>query len=346
VKAAYYYGPGLLRVEDVERPLVAEGELLLRVKAAAICGTDLRIFKHGHFKIPPDQRRVLGHEIAGEVVEAGRLAQGFRVGMRVTVTPNVGCGLCEHCREGFNNMCQNYEAFGISIDGAFQEYLKVPAVAVGGRNVFLIPEEVSYEEAALTEPLSCCYNGLRSVSTTQADTVLVIGAGPIGCMHVMLSRVAGVKRILAADIRSDRLEKIAGFGADVTIDLSVADLAEAVMADTRGRGVDVIIATVAVADVLTQSLEVLATHGRVNFFAGFGKGSMVPIDVNRLHYRGLRIVGTTGSSNVDYFKCMGLVAERRVNLRPLVSRTFPLADINAAFEYAGSGRGLKTMVQG
>ncbi|HTP28541.1 MAG TPA: zinc-dependent dehydrogenase [Anaeromyxobacteraceae bacterium] len=346
MKAAYYYGPGLLKVEEVEMPLVAEGELLLRVRASAICGTDLRIFKHGHFKIPADQRRVLGHEIAGEVVEVGRLAQGFQVGMRVTATPNIGCGVCEYCREGFNNMCQSYEAFGISIDGAFQEYMKVPAAAIGGRNVFVIPDEVSYEEAALTEPLSCCYNGLRSVSTTHADTVLVIGAGPIGCMHVMLSRVTGAKRILAADIRKDRLEKIAGFGADRTIDLSATDMAQAVMEETGGRGVDVIIATVAVADVLTQSLQVLATHGRVNSFAGFGKDGMVPIDANRLHYRGLRIVGTTGSSNWDYFKCRSLVAEKRVDLRSLVSATFPLADINAAFEYAASGRGLKTMVQG
>ncbi|HTP25966.1 MAG TPA: zinc-dependent dehydrogenase [Anaeromyxobacteraceae bacterium] len=346
MKAAFYCGPGVLKVEEVETPRIAEDELLLRVKAAAICGTDLRILKHGHFKIPAGQRRVLGHEIAGEIVEVGKLTQGFRVGMRVTATPNIGCGVCEYCREGFNNMCQSYEAFGISIDGAFQEYMKVPAVAIGGRNVFVIPDQVSYEEAALTEPLSCCYNGLRSVSTTHADTVLVIGAGPIGCMHVMLSRVAGAKRILAADIRKDRLEKIAGFGADGTIDLSVTDMAQAVMEDTSGRGVDIIIATVAVASVLTQSLRVLATPGRVNFFAGFGKDGMVPIDVNRLHYHGLRIVGTTGSSNLDYFKCVGLVAEKRVNLRSLVSNTFPLADISAAFEYAASGRGLKTMVQG
>jgi len=346
MKAAFYCGPGVLKVEEVETPRIAEDELLLRVKAAAICGTDLRIFQHGHFKIPAGQRRVLGHEIAGEIVEVGKLTQGFRVGMRVTATPNIGCGMCEYCRDGFNNMCQSYDAFGISIDGAFEQFMKVPSIAIRGRNLFPIPDATSDEEAALTEPLSCCHNALRSVGTSHADTVLVIGAGPIGCMHVTLNRIAGAKRIIAADIRRDRLGKIAAFGADLTVDTSETDLVQAVMDDTRGRGVDVVIVTVAVAEVLTQSVQALATHGRVNFFAGFGKNAMVPIDVNRLHYRGLRVVGTTGSTNFDYFKCMTMVAEKRVDLRPLVSRTFALADIGAAFEYAASGRGLKTMIQG
>ncbi len=345
MKAAFYYGPGVLKVEEVETPRIAEDELLLRVKAAAICGTDLRIFTHGHFKIPAGQRRVLGHEIAGEVVEAGRLTEGFRPGLRVSATPNIGCGTCEFCRSGFNNMCPNYQAFGISVDGAFEEYMKVPAIAIRGRNLFRIPEGVSYEEAVLTEPLSCCYNALRSVGTTHKDTVLVIGAGPIGGMHVLLNRVAGAKRIIAADIRQDRLEKIAGFGADVTINSSTTDLTTAVMEDTKGRGVDVIITTVAVPEVLTQSLQMLATHGRVNFFAGLGKNVLVPVDVNRLHYRGLRIVATTGSSNADYFECQTLVAEKRVDLKPFASRTFELGDIHEAFGYAASAQGLKTMVR-
>jgi hypothetical protein len=196
VKAAYFYEPGQIRVEDGEAPGIRDSEMLIRVRAASICGTDLRIFKHGHFKIPAGERRVLGHEIAGEIVKVGKLIEGCREGMRVTATPNIGCGLCEFCRDGYNNMCPNYEAFGISIDGGFQEYMRVPHIAIKGGNVFPIPDQVSFQAAALLEPFSCCYNALRSVQTSHMDTVLVIGAGPIGAMHVLLNRIAGAKTII------------------------------------------------------------------------------------------------------------------------------------------------------
>jgi L-iditol 2-dehydrogenase len=345
VKAAFYYGPGRIKTEEVEVPRIDENELLLRIKAAAICGTDLRIFKHGHFKLQEGARRVLGHEIAGEVYEVGRLTQGYRKGMRLAVTPNIGCGVCEFCRNGYNNMCPDYEAFGITIDGAFQEFMRIPSIAINGRNVFSIPDGVGYEEAALTEPLSCCYNALRTLRTTHEDTVLVIGAGPIGMMHVMLSRIVGAKKILASDIRQDRLDKIAGFGADVTINSGTSSLADAVMKETKGRGVDVIITTVAIPAILSQSVQLLATHGRIDFFAGLGQNEQVPIDFNKVHYKGLHIMGTTGSTNSDYFKCQALVAEKRIDLQQLASRTFELSEINAAFEYAASAQGLKTMIR-
>jgi L-iditol 2-dehydrogenase len=346
VKAAFFYKPGDIRVEEVETPRIAESELLVRVKSAAICGTDQRIFKHGHFKIPAGTRRVLGHEIAGEIVEVGKLTEGFRVGERVSFTPNIGCGMCEFCRNGFNNMCPDYEAFGISVDGGFEEYMLVPSIAVRGRNLFPIPDGCSWEEATLTEPLSCCHNALRSVGTTHEDTVLIIGAGPIGAMHVLLNRIAGAKKIYAADIRDDRLEKIKAFGADRVFNSAKNNLTKAIMEETKGRGVDVIITTVAVPEVLTESLAMAAIHGRINFFAGLGKNVLVPIDVNKMHYSGLKICGTTGSTNFDYFKCQTLVAEKRIDLKPFASKSFPLAEIHAALDYAASAQGLKTMIQG
>jgi len=121
MKAAYFYAPDQMGVEEVAEPSIRDDEMLIRIRAASICGTDMRIFRYGHFKIPEGQRRVLGHEIAGEIVQVGRLVEGYHKGMRVTATPNIGCGRCEFCRDGYNNMCPDYEAFGISIDGGFQE---------------------------------------------------------------------------------------------------------------------------------------------------------------------------------------------------------------------------------
>ncbi len=344
MKAAYFYEPGQIKVEDVDAPAIQESEMLIRVRAASICGTDLRISKHGHFKIPAGQRRVLGHEIAGEVVQVGKLIEGFEPGMRVTATPNIGCGMCEFCRDGFNNMCPNYEAFGISIDGGFEEYMRVPHIAVKGGNIFPLPDHVDYREAALIEPFSCCYNALRSVETSPKDTVLVIGAGPIGAMHTLLNKIAGAKKVMVADLRQGRLDKVREFGADVLINSSEVNLKEAVMGETGGRGADVVITAVSVPDLQTQAIELLATHGRVNFFGGLGKNVLVPIDTNLVHYKGLRLVGTTGSTNSDYYKCLALVAEGRANLARLVTKTFSLDEINDAFAYAASGEGMKAMV--
>jgi len=344
MKAAFYYRPNEIKVEEIDIPKINDNEMLLHVRTNSICGTDLRISRHGHFKIPSGQKRVLGHEIAGEIVQVGKLVDGFHEGMRVTTTPNIGCGFCEFCRDGFNNMCPNYEALGISFDGGFEEYMLVPSIAIKGGNIFPIPEHVSFEEASLIEPMSCCYNALRSVNTTPADVVLIIGAGSIGALHAILNRIAGAKKIMAADIRQDRLEKIKDFGVDVTINTSLVNLKDTVMTETNGRGVDVIITAVSVAEVQAQAVDLLATHGRVNFFAGLGKGVLIQIDTNRVHYKGLRLVGTTGSTNSDYARCLQLVADGRANLERLVTRTFTLDEINQAFEYAAAGEGLKAMI--
>lgn len=344
MKAAYFYEPGVIKVEEVERSQIGDNEMLIRLVATSICGTDLRIFKHGHFKIPAGDRRVLGHEIAGEIVAVGKLIEGYHVGMRVTAPPNIGCGLCEFCRDGYNNMCPNYEAFGISIDGGFQEYMRVPHIAITGGNIFPIPDHLGYEEAALAEPLSCCYNALRSVKTTHEDVVLVIGAGPIGAMHVILNRIAGAKKIIVADIRQNRLDAIKEFGAAATINSAEVDLKDAVLAETNGRGADVIITAASVPQLQTQAVELLATHGRVNFFGGLGKGVQVPIDSNRVHYKGLVLTGSTGSTHSDYYKSLMLIADGRAEVKKLISHRFSLADINDAFAHALSGEGMKTMI--
>jgi len=196
----------------------------------------------------------------------------------------------------------------------------------------------------LIEPLSCVYNCLRSVKTSHLDVVLVIGAGPVGAMHVMLNKLAGAKKVIAADIREDRLQAICKYGADVTLDTSKVDLKEGVLAETNGRGADVVITALSIPEIQTLSVELLATHGRVNFFGGLGKSMLVPVDTNRVHYRGLQLLGTTGSTHSDYFKSLTLVSEGRAKLGGLISARYRLSDILAAFEYAATGNGMKTTI--
>ena len=263
--------PGRIELMDLPEPDLDDDGLVVHVRAASICGTDLKISRNGHFKLPAGQRRVLGHEFAGEVMEVGVGQQGFAVGDRVAVAPNVGCGMCRQCRAGDANMCADYDAFGITLDGGFEERLHVPGFAVHRGNVFRIPHGVGYAEAALVEPFSCCYRGQRQISVGFEDTVLVMGAGPIGIFHLLLAKLAGAGKVIASDLAPHRLEAARGFGADVVVDASSTDLAEVVMAETGGKGADAIVIAASSPALQGRAVELLAVNGRVNFLRWSGR---------------------------------------------------------------------------
>lgn len=345
MKAAYFYDTGDIRVEETSVPQAAPDELVIKMKASAICGTDLRIFKFGHFKIPAGERRVLGHEIAGEVVQVGTQVENFKVGMRVALPPNVGCGSCAMCRKGFTQLCPTYEAFGISYDGGFQEYIRVPGNAVRRGNVVPVPEGISWEEAAMVEPFSCAYHSYKALNIRPGDSVVVIGAGPIGACHVLMSRLAGASRVIVADVQDNRLAGMKALGADAVINSATTDLRTAVMAETGGEGASVVITACSVPEVQAVAMEIAATHGRINLFGGMPKGKeIVPLNTNLIHYKELTVLGTTGSSINDYCESMALVAAGRLSLLPLATARFTIDEINDAFRYALSGEGMKALV--
>ncbi len=346
MKAAMYHGVEDIRIEELEKPVINENEILVKVKACAICGTDLRIMKFGHFKIPEGTRRVLGHEISGEIIEVGNKVQGYKAGQRVVVAPNVGCGHCKMCRAGYNQLCPDYEAFGISWDGGFAEYIRIPEHAVRSGNVIEIPESLSFEEAALCEPLSCCYNSYKTLDTKPGDSVVIVGAGPIGVLHAMINKTAGATKIIMADINQERLDQVRELGvADIFINSSEEDLKEAVLKYTDGLGADVVITANSVPALQQLALEIAATHGRINFFGGMPKGKeMVTLNTNLIHYKELKALGTTGSNLEDVRKSIEIASSNRVDLKPLVSRKFTIDEVEKAFEYARSAQGLKTLI--
>lgn len=347
MKAAYLTAPGQIAVEDIPPHKIGEGDLLMKMGATSICGTDLRIYKNGHFKIPPGQKRVLGHELTGEIMEAGSGVKGYLKGMRVAMAPNIGCGVCRQCIQGHINICPTYDAFGISLDGGFQDYVVIPASAVGSGCIVEIPGNVSFEEAALAEPLSCVHNSYSYLRTRPGDSVLIIGAGPIGALHAALHRSAGGTRIMVADLSSSRLEAVKSFGADIVINSGEQDLKEAVMAHTEGRGADVIVTAASAAALQAQSLELAALGGRICFFGGLPSGrDGVELATNLIHYRQLSIFGTTGSTYTDHRISMELIASGRIDVKPLISRRFPVEETEAAFRYARSGAGMKAFITG
>jgi L-iditol 2-dehydrogenase len=343
--AAVYHGINDLRIEEVEKPAIGEDEALLRVKAAAICGTDLRILASGHFKILEGTTRILGHELAGQVVEIGPRVRGLVPGMRIAIAPNTGCGTCEQCVQGRDHLCPNYEAFGISLDGAFAEYMRIPASFIRRGNTALIPEGISYEEGALNESFSCCYHGSRACRIEPGDVVLIVGAGPIGIMHLLLARLSGASTVIVSEMIEERRLQALEFGADLAINPGQEDLLAVVGEVSHGRGADVIIVAAPAPSAQEQSLDLAATRGRINFFGGLPKGSeFISFKSNRVHYREIVVMGTTGSSNYEFRRSMEIIASGRVALAPLISARFPLLEAKEAFAVAASKKALKVII--
>lgn len=340
--AAMYHGPNDLRLENVPVPAIGPDEVLLRVLRANICGTDLRILHGGHRKYPAGVARIPGHEVVGEVAAVGERVAGYAPGQRLFVAPNMGQGDSRETISGNNNLDPNYDAIGITMDGAFAEYLRVPAAAVRQGNLMPVRTEVDPAVAALIEPLACVWRGQNKVNVGAGDVALVMGAGPIGVMHVMLARLRGATRIIVSEPAAGRREQALRLGADRVVDPLNEDLPAIVRAESDGRGADVIITAAPVKALQEQAIELAAVGGRVNFFGGLPKDdAVIRLDSNAVHYKELIVTGTTACSTYDCLRAAEIVNSGRLDLSPLITAAFPLAKANAAFAAAADGRNLR-----
>lgn len=344
MKAAVFKGVETVTLDERDRPRVRSDEVLVKVQAASICGTDLKIVRGGHFRVRPDETRVLGHELAGDIVEVGDHVAHWKVGQRVSIVPNIGCGHCAMCHRGLNNMCPDYDAFGINIDGGFQQYMVVTPAAIYGGNLFELPDALDYETAALVEPLSCCFNAWKDLHVTPEDRVLILGTGPIAGMFLQLARAYGARQVIVVGRRDSRLEEIAPLGATHTVNSSDVDPHDEVMRLTDGYGVDVALTCAPAPELQGLAMGLLARFGRMNFFSGLTKGSTVELDTNKVHYRGLSLLGSTGSSIEDYARSMALVDSGQIDVRAVVSHRFGMEQAVDAFGHALSGKGMKTVL--
>jgi threonine dehydrogenase-like Zn-dependent dehydrogenase len=345
ILAAIYKGRNKIDVEEIPIPEINENELLIKVKACNICGTDIKILKYGYHQIKEGEHRILGHEVVGEVVKKGKNISILNLGDRVAIAPNVGCGHCYLCVAGYNNLCNDYEAFGITLDGGFAEYMKVTDKAIIGGNLIIIPENLSFLEASINEPLSCVYNAYESLKTSPIDNVLIVGAGAIGLLHLILSKIAGAKKVIVSDISDDRLKIAKKYRADITLNPSKVNLKEEVFINTGGKGADVIITACSVPSVQEEALNLAAKLGRINFFGGLPEGKdSIMFKSNLVHYRQLKITATTGSTISQFIKSMEILSNKEFDIRGLITHTFGLEEIKDAFEKVISGKGLKIAI--
>lgn len=340
MKAAVLRGPNDLALTTIATPQAGAGDLVLRVRAATVCGTDLRILtgkKTKGVRFPS----VIGHEFAGVVVEAGADVVGWSVGDRVCVDPVMPCRACAYCKTGRENVCLNRQAIGYEFDGAFAEYVRVPALALQSGNVFQVPEGMDFEAAALAEPLACCINGQRNADIAMGDTVLVLGAGPIGLMHAGLARAAGARQVIVSEPNQARREAARQRGVDAVCDPSGGSMVEFVKARTDGLGADVAILAIGVPSLVNEAFAAVRKGGHVNLFAGFSVGATATIDVNLIHYNELVVTGASALTRHDYEVALNLLAAGRLDAGSLITHRFAIDEALGAFEEAGSGRALK-----
>jgi L-iditol 2-dehydrogenase len=347
MRAAVFLGPREMELRDVPRPVAGPGEVLLKIAACAVCGTDLRIYSGGKTRgvSPP---RVLGHEIAGVVVDVGPGAEQYTdisLGDRVATPPGIPCLACRFCNSGHENLCQRRSALGYRYDGGFAEYMLVPAAGVQRGLIYRIPDSLSDVEAALAEPLACVVNGQRKNGIVLGDVVLVIGAGPIGLMHLQLARLQGARKVLVSEPSAPRRALAGELGATRTIDPTTTDLIAAVQEETDGVGADVTVAAIGVAQITNTLLSVTRPGGRVNLFAGYSGTGEATIEANLIHYGELVVTGTNACTREDFRIALDLLAGGQLRAGPLVSHRFPLREIERAFETTRSGEGLRVVVE-
>jgi len=344
MRAAVLEGIGSICLKDVDTPQCAPEAVLLRVDACAVCGTDVKALRHGHQMVRPPI--ILGHELAGTIVEVGQDVKGYYVSERVTVASAVPCGMCYYCQRGQSTVCQDILDIGSSWPGGFAQYMLVPGRAVRTACVSKIPDGVSAAAAALTEPLACCVNAQEMLGVGVGDAVLIIGCGPIGCLNAMLARARGASWVAMANRSEPRLKLAERVGADQYVNTSREDLKQAVMKRTNGRGADVVIVACASREAQEQSLELAAPRGRINFFGGLPRGSSgIAFDSNRLHYQEQMLVGNHGATPYQNYKALQLIASRQVDSERLITHRFRLEQIEEAIEAAERKEGLKVLVE-
>ncbi len=327
MKAAMLYGVKDLRIDEIEVPEVNAGEVLVKVKAATTCGTDLKIFQRGYTEKVIRLPTVFGHEWSGEVAEVGEGLQWPEKGMRVRAGNSAPCLHCTMCQKGSYNLCEDM----IWLWGAYAEYIKVPARTVLV-NMQEIPRHISFEEASITEPLACVLHGVEEAGISLGDTVAIIGAGPIGLLHLLTAKKRGAGKTICIDPVEERLDSALKLGADEVINPGKEDVVERVRELTRGYGSDIAIEAVGLPATWQQAMRLVRKGGTVLEFGGCPLGTKIDVDTELLHYGEVTVFGTFHAKPLHFKKALDLIASRVIDVRPIVTRKMKLGEIGEAFE--------------
>jgi L-iditol 2-dehydrogenase len=341
MKAAMYYGIGDVRYEETDIPEIGPGELLIKVGTALTCGTDVKTYKRGHPLLIKHTPALFGHEYAGTIEDVGEGVEDFKVGMRVVATNSAPCGDCFFCNKDMPNLCA--ELKDNLVNGAFAEYIRVPKEVVRW-NTHQIPDSLTFRDAALTEPLACVVHGIEEANIKHGDTVVVIGAGPIGQMLIMLARKNGASTVIASDLAELRRDIALKAGADIVIDPAKEDPVERVKVETSGIGADVVIEAVGIRQTWEQAVDMTRDAGTTVLFGGVASGTKFELDTGRFHYGQLTIKGVFHLKPRHVEQALELIIAGDVNPDLLISHEMPVEKIGEALEKMGAGDTMKISI--
>ncbi len=344
MRAVVLNGPNDFSAQIIDKPSVSDNEILVEMKKAAICGTDLRILegkKTKGIRYPS----VIGHEICGVIAQVGAKVEGYSVGERVAIANVIPCGHCSSCLSGRENACLNRQAIAYEYDGGFAEYVRIPENCIQAGNVVRLSDDVSFTAGALIEPLACCIRGMRNAGTCFDDTVLVVGAGPIGLMHLQLSKIAGARKVIVSEPNAFRQEKARQLGADLVVNPTTENLAEIVAHETGGLGVDVIILAIGVPAIVNSTFKLCKKGGTICLFAGFAGTGECTIEANIIHYGEINVCGSTAYKRADYLAAAEMVKRKKIDLDAIATHTYKIEAFQSAYEMAKSGQGLKIIIE-
>ena len=345
MKVLRFYAPKDVRIEDAPEPECGPDEVKLRVRNCSTCGTDVKILNNGHQNLSPP--RIIGHEIAGEVVDVGANVGGWSAGDRAQVIAAVPCGECYECLKGWMAVCQNQTSIGYQYDGGFAEYLIVPREVLKVDGLNRIPDSIGFDEASVAEPFACAINAQELVKVGDGDTVVVFGAGPIGCLHIRLARANGASRVFLIDVNAERLKMSAdAVKPDEVINGAEVEVDDRVMELTDGRGADVVITATAANVAQEQAIRMAARRGRISFFGGLPKTNpFISCDSNLVHYRELMIMGANGSAPSHNKRALEYIASGEVPVKDLITVRLPLERVLEAFDIVAKGEAIKVTVE-
>jgi L-iditol 2-dehydrogenase len=339
LRVAVYHSNDDVRLEQLPRPTIGPGELLMRVEASGVCGSDVMEWYRR-----PKAPIVLGHEVAGIVEEVGAGIDEFKVGDRIVTTHHVPCMTCRYCSTDRHAVCESLRTTSFD-PGGFAEYVRLPAVNVE-RGTFIVPEDVTFEEASFVEPLACVVRALRLSRMGAGDSVVVLGAGISGIMMIQMARVLGAGRIIATDIAPERLELARRFGADLALRGDAPDVAEQILAANDGMGIEQVLVCTGALPVAEQALQVADLGGTVLYFAPLDPGQALTLDMNELWKRGVNLVHSYAGPPADMRAALDLIAAGKVDVASMITHRLPLSDTAEAFRLMlTAGNSLKIIIE-
>lgn len=351
MNAAVFLGPNKIATRQVRlrEKNAKENALLLRVKACAVCGYDVRVFRNGHEKVAPPI--ILGHEICAETTEDLKLADGEMVaaGTRVAISPLIPCLHCIYCSRNQFNLCSSLREIGSSINGGFAEYIQIPDTSLQVGGIVPVPNEMRDEEVSLLEPLSCCINGLSRLdmlNRNEARSVCIIGDGPIGLIHLQLLKLIGAKTIVIGKVES-RLKTAKSMGADAILfanDNNLESTANDITSLTEHEGANVVIVATSNPSALTLATRIASKNADISLFAGMPKGTSFYLDANWLHYNQISLIGNFSATPDSIKHAISLVSENRIDLSAVISHRYSLSNIEEALAATENYRGLRTVI--